>query len=147
MNASAVSVFPVSDERSFSQPGSHRRSRDLGADRIPQVPPPPLTAPVATVAPLTTVPRSNVVARTADATWAARRLARSAAYERRPFFDLYQRSRFALAAREDTFSHDIERREEDFLARLLGDVQIIDVHAPFPTDSRRVADAILRTRR
>lgn len=122
------------------------RPSEVGA-AYGQSPPPPITAPVDTVALLTTVPDGKVVVRTADATWAARRLARSAAYERRHFFDLYQRSRFALVAREDTFSADVERREEAFLATLLGEVQVLDVHAPFPADPRRVADAILRMRR
>jgi hypothetical protein len=106
----------------------------------------PTTATASTLALLTTVPDDKVSAREADAAWAARRLARSATYERRPFFDLYRRSRFAFVGSEGTFPEDVERREASFFANVLRDVQILDVHAPFPADPHRVADAILRTR-
>lgn len=97
-----------------------------------------------TIALLTTVREGDVEARPADATWAARRLARSAAFERRAYFELHQRARFSFAELAAGASESIERREEQFLAERLGDMRVLEVRAPFPADPRRIAAAIAR---
>jgi hypothetical protein len=106
------------------------------------------TAPVAGVplgaaVLLTTVPGPEVTASLSDARWGARRLARSAAYERRAFFDLHRRARYALTQLDGELESVIERREERRLAAALASVPVIEVKAPFPADPRRVAEAIL----
>lgn len=83
-----------------------------------------------------------------DADWAARRLARSAAYERRAYFDLFDRARFLTGADEPVpYRLAVERREEAFLARALDGVRVLRVRAPFPADPKRVADAVMEHRR
>ncbi len=104
----------------------------------------PASSKLTTMALLTTVRSDRIAAEEAEAAWAAKRLARSAAYERRPFFDLCQRSRFAFVTRGGATIAEVERREEAFLAELLANVRVVDVRAPFPTDPHRVADAIAR---
>ncbi|HYY02980.1 MAG TPA: hypothetical protein VE736_03760 [Gaiellaceae bacterium] len=111
-------------------------ARAYGADR------PLETAPLRALVFLTTVSDDNVSARVSDAVTIARRLARSASYERGPFFDLLRRMRFSLADVSAEFELSVERREEELLTKRLEGVNLLDVHAPFPTDPRRVADAI-----
>jgi hypothetical protein len=78
-----------------------------------------------------------------DPTWAARRLARSASYERRDYLTVAERARYI---RDDEDSTDIARliedREERHLSSVLASVRVIEVRAPFPTDPRRVVDAV-----
>jgi hypothetical protein len=105
---------------------------------------PPPRPNLRAIALLSTVREGNVEARPAEAVWAARRLARSAAFERRRYFELYQRARFAFAELDAGAAETIERREERFLAETLADVSVIDVRTPFPADPRRIADAISR---
>ena len=101
------------------------------------------TSSLGTVALLTTVPGHEVVtARPADPEWAARRLARSAAFERRRFFELHARSRYTFPERDGL--PDFEAREERFFAEVLAQARVLVVRAPFPVDPRRVADAIGR---
>jgi len=111
-------------------------ARAYGADR------PLSSARLDTLAFLTTVSDRDVSARTTDASTLFRRLARSASYERRPFFDLLRRMRFVLPDVPAEFDVRVERREEELLAQRLDAVQLLDVRAPFPTDPRVVADAI-----
>src|SRR6266480_4771940 len=92
---------------------------------------------------LTTVPGPDVSASLTDSRWGARRLARSAAYERRAFFDLHRRARYALPQLDDELEGAIERREEQRLQVALRSLPVIEVKAPFPADPRRVAEAIL----
>lgn len=111
-------------------------SRAYGAERpLPR-------ARLGMVVLLTTVRDSNVSVRSADVAWAARRLARSASYERREFFELHRRARYPFADASADFELTVERREEELLAGLLSGVSVLEVRAPFPTDPRRVADAI-----
>jgi hypothetical protein len=93
---------------------------------------------------LTTVPGEGVTAAAADPTWAARRLARAAAFERRAFFGLHERSRYALPDRDGDMEATIVEREERFLTKVFESRRVINVNAPFPTDPRRVAEAIAR---
>jgi hypothetical protein len=102
------------------------------------------SAPLAAVAVLTTVPGEEVTAADADPSWAARRLARAAGFERRAFFELQARARYALPDRQADLEATIVDREERFLTRALESRRVINVNAPFPTDPRRVAEAIAR---
>ena len=100
--------------------------------------------PLGTVALLSTVPGDGVTVDEVDARWAARRLARSAAYERRDYFELFERARFATADGQPTpFRLSVEQREEAFLADVLAGVTLLRVRAPFPADPRLIATAIM----
>jgi hypothetical protein len=101
------------------------------------------TLTIGALAVLVTVPTSNVRADHVTAAWAARRLARAATFERRRYFDVYRRRRYVLDD-EDGEVPDavVERSEERLLSHVLADVPVLKVSAPFPTDPRRVADAI-----
>jgi hypothetical protein len=84
-----------------------------------------------------------LAARAARADWAAQRLARTAAYERRNYYDLQDRGAYAglpdrARAREEALD-----AEELSLARVLaGSVRVLRVTCPFPGDPRRVVDAV-----
>jgi hypothetical protein len=105
---------------------------------------PTRSAQLHAVALLTTVPGRQVSAEAIDPDHAARRLARTAAYERRGFFALDERIRFADPLRRERAAVIVEEFEEEFLGRLLASIAVIDVRAPFPTDPRPVRDAIAR---
>jgi len=92
---------------------------------------------------LTTVNTDGVSARHADPEWAARRLATSASYERRFYFDLQERRRYSTGEREDVSRRRVEEREEAFLLAALDGVPILEVRVPFPADPGRIADAVL----
>ena len=102
------------------------------------------SAPLRALVLLTTVPGSEVAAGPADAEWAARRLARTAAFERRRLSELYARLRYARAADEPDPVEDAARREVALLRDVLATVPVLELRAPFPCDPRRVADAIAR---
>jgi hypothetical protein len=91
---------------------------------------------------LTTVPGNDVRVDVVDTPWAAARLARSAAFERRGLADLYGRLRFVAPGDERNPVDQAARTEEILLRGLLGNVPVIGVRAPFPCDPRRVAGAI-----
>jgi hypothetical protein len=101
--------------------------------------------PLRAVVLLTTVGEAGVAPTRVETEWAARRLALSAAYERRPYFGLTERARFAApeSPRADLVDHVI-RREEELLGSALGDAALIQVQVPFPTDPRPVAEAVAR---
>jgi hypothetical protein len=102
------------------------------------------SAPLGAVVLLTTVPGEGVTAAAADPAWAARRLSRAAAFERRAFFGLHERSRYSLPDRDGDVEATIVEREERFLTKVFESRRLINVNAPFPTDPRRVAEAIAR---
>jgi len=83
---------------------------------------------------LRTVPGPAVSAREVDGKWAAPRLARTAAFERRRLFELHQRARFAMPEHEQLDMEATIGREQAFLSRVLARVRVIQVDAPFPTD-------------
>ncbi|MEO5577372.1 MAG: hypothetical protein ABIR67_11125 [Gaiellaceae bacterium] len=102
------------------------------------------TAPLGVVALLTTIPCGEpVVVGEGSAEWAARRLARAAAFERRGLFDLYERARYPFPDGSSRRT-ETERADERFLVDVLSATTILDVRAPFPTDPRTVAKAIRR---
>lgn len=92
---------------------------------------------------LTTVPGgTEPTARIVDPGWAARRLARSAAYERRGFGELLARARYAFPDRPAADDPLGEAREERLLAAAFSAAPVIEARAPFPADPRRVAAVI-----
>jgi hypothetical protein len=102
-------------------------------------------APLQALALLTTVPRGTPVAVVpADPAWAAARLANTAAFERRGFFELHDRATWALDDRAPAARDRIREHERVFLERALARIGVIEVRAPFPTDPRPVAEAIRR---
>lgn len=102
------------------------------------------TPPLKTLAMLTTVSTHEVTVRPAEAGWAAERLARSGAYERRTLYELDARVRYADAHPGPSRLAAVRDRETQMLRNLLDGVQVLEVMAPFPTDPRRVADALAR---
>jgi hypothetical protein len=101
--------------------------------------------PLEALALLTTVPdRTLVGVRPADPAWAAARLARTADFERRGFFELHDRAAWALDDRAPSARDHFREHERAFLERALARIRVIEVRAPFPTDPRPVADAIRR---
>ena len=72
-------------------------------------------------------------------------MARSAAFERRGFYELTWR----MAAAGDGASLPPTARDQDIETRILEDwltrVPAIEVRTPFPTDPRRIADLIVAT--
>jgi hypothetical protein len=125
-----------------------------GADRAPVTPSelraaygqdddPTRALPVRAVVFLTTDVGEEVVVRPADPGRIAGRLARSAAYERRPYFALVERALYAFpdVSRQDVAAATIER-EERLFAKLLEGAQVLEARVPFPVDPRRVAEAV-----
>jgi hypothetical protein len=100
------------------------------------------TPPLTTLVMLTTVSTHDITVRPADPGWAAERLALSGAYERRTLYELDARARYAGATGGQSPLAAVRGRETERLRNLLGAVNVIEVMAPFPTDPRRVADAL-----
>jgi hypothetical protein len=96
-----------------------------------------------TVLLLLTGPRAKVVVEEAPPAWAARRLARTAAYERRNYFDLQERGAYA-GLPDRAGARDIAIAEEERLlsAVMDGVSRVLRVTCPFPGDPRRVVDAL-----
>jgi hypothetical protein len=106
-------------------------------------PPPVEPATLDALVLLTTIPDVSPSAELADPAWAARRLARSATYERRRYLDLHRRVRYAQGEpRASDVEAEIEDREERHLHDVLRRVKVIEARAPFPCDPRRVVDAV-----
>jgi hypothetical protein len=103
-------------------------------------------APVHLLVALRTVPGGDVVVRPADPAEVAARLARSAAYERRHYFELLQRAGYALPGRLAALQEHAIAADEALLSAAFQHIRVITVDSPFPTDPRRVADAILAAR-
>ena len=99
--------------------------------------------PVRWIVLLSTVEGDQITVEEADPDWGAARLARSAAYERRPWFALQERGRYAApeSGAPDGAEAVIER-ERDLLLPVLSATRLLSVRAPFPVDPRRVADAV-----
>ena len=93
---------------------------------------------------LTTVPGREVEVREVDPDRIAARLSQSAAFERRRLFELYQRARFALPEHRGLDMAAAIERERRFLVDALDGIELLEARAPFPTDPRRVADAVGR---
>ena len=103
---------------------------------------PTATPPLVTLAMLTTVPGEEVTVREAEVGWTAQRLAQSAAYERRSLYELDARVRYATAQPDPSPLVSVAGREAGLLRNVLAGVRLLEVRAPFPTDPRKVADAL-----
>jgi hypothetical protein len=97
-----------------------------------------------TTAILTTVPGPEVVCEPADSAWAAARLARSAAFERRELFAMLERRRYAFPRETENLIERAIAEETRLLERALGSGQTLELRAPFPVDPRTVAEALMR---
>jgi hypothetical protein len=105
---------------------------------------PTATPPLVTLAMLTTVPGDAVTVREVEVGWTAERLAQSAAYERRSLYELDARVRYANAQPGPSPLLSVAGLETDLLRNLLAGVRLLEVKAPFPTDPRKVADALAK---
>jgi hypothetical protein len=104
----------------------------------------PWSAPLGAVAVLTTVPEgSPVQAGPVDPAWAAARLMVTANFERKGIFELYDRAQWSAAEPDLRLRAQLMARERDLLVSILRSVPVIEVKAPFPTDPRPVAEAIV----
>jgi hypothetical protein len=104
---------------------------------------PERAVPVRLVVALRTVPGGEVHVRSAEPGEIAARLARSAAYERRHYFELLQRAGYGLPDRPAAPQDRAIAADEAPLRALFDRLRVVVVDAPFPTDPRRIADAIL----
>jgi hypothetical protein len=102
------------------------------------------TPPLMTLAMLTTTSADEVSVRPAEVGWTAQRLARSAGYERRTLYELDARARYADLQPVPSPLLGVPDIEAEMLRGVLEKVQLLEVRAPFPTDPRRVADALAR---
>jgi hypothetical protein len=100
--------------------------------------------PLRTTAVLTTVPGPEVACEPADPTWAAARLARSAAFERRELFAALERRRYPFWRERGNRLDEAVAEETRLLELALAKGRTLEVRAPFPVDPRRVADALTR---
>ena len=100
------------------------------------------TPPLVTLAMLTTAPGDEVTVGPAEVGWAAERLVQSAAYERRSLYELDARVRYASAQPGPSPLLGVAGLEAELLRDLLAGVRLLEVKAPFPTDPRKVADAL-----
>ena len=100
--------------------------------------------PLAATAILTTVRGSEATCEPADPAWAAAKLARSAAYERRELFQVAQRRGYAFPLEPGDLPHVVVEREAALLERALARGRVLELRAPFPVDPTRVADALRR---
>jgi hypothetical protein len=92
---------------------------------------------------LTTVPEAEGISvRPADVDWVARRLATTAAFERRAYDSLLERARYVLPDRRPG-GVAAAAAEQELLRQLLAGVPLWEVRAPFPADPRQVARAVL----
>jgi hypothetical protein len=93
---------------------------------------------------LTTVRGGEVACEPVDDAWAAARLARSGAYERRELFAVLQRRGYAFPADAADAMERAIAAETTILERALATGRTFEVRAPFPVDPRRVAEALAR---
>jgi hypothetical protein len=98
--------------------------------------------PLGTTALLTTVPGTEVTCELADPAWAAARLTRSAAYERRELFGMLERRRYAFPSSTGSSLEEAVAEETRLLERALARGRTLEVRAPFPVDPRTVAAVI-----
>ena len=93
---------------------------------------------------LRTIPGGEPAAARVDGDWAAARLARSAAYERRPWFALRDRARFADPARGDDDAPAVWIAHDEAVMRTaFARVPVVGVDVPFPADPRGIVAAAL----
>jgi hypothetical protein len=99
-----------------------------------------------TVVVLLTGPDDQVRVEDAAPEWAAQRLARTAAFERRSYYDLQDRGAYAGLLNRADARPAAAAAEESLLSGALDGVRVLRVTCPFPGDPRRVADALAARR-
>ena len=96
-----------------------------------------------TVVVLVTGPTEQVLVEDVTPEWAARRLARTAAYERRNYYNLQERGAYAGLPNRAGARDVMVAEEEPLLSRAFaGAARVVRVTCPFPGDPRRVVDAL-----
>jgi hypothetical protein len=98
--------------------------------------------PMGTLVLLTTVPGEQISVEGTDPAWAAARLAVTGAYERRDWYLLRHRLRYAEASLSHEDGGSAAAAERDVLVRALDRTRVLHVRAPFPVDPRRIAHAV-----
>lgn len=100
--------------------------------------------PLGLVVLLTTAPAREVSVRRVSPEWAAARLARAAAYERRDLFSLLHRRGYSEPLIDADPVAEAIAAERRLLEPLLTEVPTIELHAAFPSDPRAGAAAVSR---
>jgi hypothetical protein len=100
------------------------------------------SAPLECLFLLVTSGEDRIAVREADVPEVASRLADCAAYERRAFFGLYQRFRYAFPGRRNRLIEEAREAESRTLAKALESKRVFVVEAPFPFDPSALHRAI-----
>ena len=100
------------------------------------------SAPLASLFLLVTSGEDRIAVREADVDEVASRLADCAAYERRAFFGLYQRFKYAFPGRRNRLIEEAREAESRTLAKALSSKRVFVVEAPFPFDPAALYRAI-----
>jgi hypothetical protein len=100
------------------------------------------SAPLESLFLLVTSGEDRIAVREADTDEVAARLADCAAYERRAFFGLYQRFKYAFPGRRNSLIEDAREAESGMLAKALASKRVFVVEVPFPFDPSALFRAI-----
>jgi hypothetical protein len=101
-----------------------------------------LSAPLETVFFLLTSSSPTIQVRPADAADVAGRLADCAHYERRSFFGLYERFRYAFPRRRSPLIENARDAEAEMLTAALSSKRVYAVQAPFPFNPTALHEAL-----
>jgi hypothetical protein len=160
--AAALATIATGPARlATARPGTRRRAGELlekalaMADRAALTPSelraaygqhddPTRRVPLGLLVVLTSAPTDQVSVRPVSPEWAAARLARAAAYERRELFSLLQRRAYAEPLVEADPIAEAIATERRLLEPLLAEVPAIEVRTAFPSDPRAAAAAVSR---
>jgi hypothetical protein len=93
----------------------------------------------------TVAPGTRPASARVDASFVAERLARAAAFERRAYFSVTERTRYGGAGGVRTDGQTAARIEEDLLRTRLSNAGLLRIRTPFPSDPRRVVESISRS--
>jgi hypothetical protein len=100
------------------------------------------SAPLDTLVFLLTSSSQKIQVRPAEPAEVAGRLAECARYERRGFFGLYQRFRYAFPERRNPLIEAARETEAEMLAKALPSKQVLAVEAPFPFSPAALYEAL-----
>ena len=100
------------------------------------------SAPLESLFLLVTCGEDRIAVREADIDEISSRLADCAAYERRAFFGLYQRFKYAFPGRPNRLIEEAREAESRTLAKALASKRVFVVEAPFPFDPAALYRAI-----
>lgn len=99
--------------------------------------------PLSTIVLLTTVPDGRGQIDSIEPAVVSRRLARSAAFERRAYFSVGERVASAAGTAGMSGAVESAALEESLLGPIIAGVRLLEARTDFPADPRRVADAVL----